>query len=165
MLIQDGIPTKEDLDRVFPPESRLAQGPVAIAECFQEIPCNPCSRACPQKAIQVLPDLNGTPAIDFDRCIGCGLCVAQCPGLAIFLVDMTYGKESALVQLPYEFLPLPEPGQQVLCLNRAGEACGHYPVVKLSGGKKNQTYLVSVAVPKELAMEIRNIRVGGEDHA
>ncbi len=164
MLMQDGIPTQEDLIRVFPPEDRLAKGSVAIAECFQEIPCNPCSRSCPQQAIQVLPDLNGTPVIDFDRCIGCGLCVTQCPGLAIFLVDMAYQNNSALIQLPYEFLPLPQPGQLVMCLDRAGEACGYHPVRKVTGGKKNQTYLVSVEVPKELAMTIRNIRVGGEHH-
>lgn len=165
MLNQDGIPTEEDLQQVFPPESRLVKGPVAIAECFQKIPCNPCSRACPQQAIRVFPDLNGTPIIDFDRCIGCGLCVIQCPGLAIFLVDMTDQKETALVQMPYEFLPLPRPGQNVLCLDRKGAECGYHPVRKVTGGKKNQTYLVSVEVPKELAMKIRNIRVGGGSHA
>ena len=165
MLIQDGIPTREDLSRVLPPESRLAKGAVAIAECFQNIPCNPCSQACPKGAIQVAPDINATPQIDFDRCIGCGICVGQCPGLAIFVVDMTYSEDTALVQLPYEFLPVPQPGQIVQCLDRAGVVQGCYPVVKVSGGKKNQTWLVSVAVPRDLSMEIRNIRVGGEADA
>ncbi len=165
MLIRDGIPTPEDLASVLPPAQRLAKGAVAIAECFQEIPCNPCSRACPKNAITVEPDINAKPKINFDLCIGCGICVAQCPGLAIFVVDMTYGEDTALVQLPYEFLPLPEAGQKVQCLDRAGKVRGQFPVAKVTGGKKNQTYLVSVAVPKELAMEIRNIRVGGEEHA
>ena len=58
MLIQDGIPTSEDLSKVLPPQNRLETGPVAMAECFQKIPCNPCAKACPKKAIHVEPDIN-----------------------------------------------------------------------------------------------------------
>ncbi|WP_434310402.1 NADH-quinone oxidoreductase subunit I [Hominifimenecus sp. rT4P-3] len=165
MLIQDGIPTAEDISQVMPSVNRLFSGPVAIAECFQKIPCNPCVKACPKKAIHVEPDINETPKIDFDSCVGCGICISHCPGLAIFVVDMTYGEDTALLQLPYEFLPLPEAGQFVLCLDRSGQEVGTYPVVKVTmGGKKNKTYVVSLAVPKKLAMEIRNIRPGGDQN-
>ena len=51
MLIQNGIPTAEDLMKVMPSEERLRRGPAAIAECFQCIPCNPCAKACPFGAI------------------------------------------------------------------------------------------------------------------
>lgn len=164
MLIQDGIPTSEDLSKVLPPQNRLETGPVAMAECFQKIPCNPCAKACPKKAIHVEPDINQTPQIDFDQCIGCGICISRCPGLAIFVVDLTYGEDTALVLLPYEFLPLPVKGQSVLCLDRSGREVGRYPVVKVTpGGNKNLTYVISVAVPKSLAMEVRNIRVGGDN--
>ena len=78
MLIQDGIPTSEDLSKVLPPQNRLETGPVAMAECFQKIPCNPCAKACPKKAIHVEPDINQTPQIDFDQCIGCGICQKNC---------------------------------------------------------------------------------------
>ena len=162
MLIQDGIPTREDLAAVMPTEERLARGAVAIAECFQKIPCNPCSKACVKKAIRVEPDINQTPKVDFDVCNGCGVCLARCPGLAIFVVDMTYSETEAVVKLPFEFLPVPQEGQLACGLNRAGEELGWFPVVKvLSGGKKNMTYTISLAVPKELAMEVRNIRAGG----
>ena len=95
-------------------------------------------------------------------CNGCGACIARCPGLAIFVVDMTYSDSEALVRLPFEFLPVPQAGQLAMGLNRSGKELGWFPVVKVvSGGKKNMTYTISLAVPKELAMEVRNIRVGG----
>lgn len=162
MLIKDGIPEKEDLAKVMPSPERLAQGPVAIAECFQNIACNPCTKACVKGAISMEPDINATPCIDTGICNGCGVCIAKCPGLAIFVVDMTYSEDAALVKIPFEFLPVPEPGQLVCGLNRAGEEMGWFPCVKaVSGGKKNMTWVLHLEVPKDLAMEVRNIKVGG----
>ena len=162
MLIQNGIPTAEDILSVTTSEERFAKGAVAIAECFQKIPCNPCTKACVKKAIRVEPDINETPKVDFDICNGCGACIARCPGLAIFVVDKTYSETEALVKLPFEFLPVPKEGQLACGLDRSGKELGWFPVVKvISGGKKNMTYTIGLAVPKELAMEVRNIRVGG----
>lgn len=162
MLIRDGIPTPEDLASVMPSEERLAKGPIAITECFQNIACNPCVAACPQHAISMEPDINATPKVDPDACIGCRVCVARCPGLAIFVVDMTHSEDTALVTLPFEFLPVPEKGQLVCGLNREGMEQGWYPVVRaVSGGKKNMTWMLTLEVPKDKAMEVRNIKVGG----
>ena len=162
MLINDGIPTKEDLAKVCPPAERLASGPVAIAECFQEIPCNPCIMACKQGAISMARDINDLPLVDTKRCNGCGLCISRCPGLAIFVVDKTYSEDMALVKLPFEYVPVPKAGQYAAGLDRSGKERGWFEVIKVtSGGKKNMTYTISLAVPQELAMEIRNIRVGG----
>lgn len=162
MLINDGIPAKEDLAKVYPSEARLAKGPVAIAECFQEIPCNPCVKACNQGAITMPRDINDLPVVDTDKCNGCGLCISRCPGLAIFVVDKTYSADMALVKLPFEYVPVPQAGQYAAGLDRAGKELGWFEVVKVtSGGKKNMTYTISLAVPQELAMEVRNIRVGG----
>ncbi len=162
MLINDGIPTKDDLAQVYPPQARLEQGAVAIVECFQQIPCNPCIKACPQKAINMANDINDLPKVDFDKCNGCSICVSRCPGLAIFVVDMNYSDDMALVKIPFEYVPLPQKGQFATAVNRAGEEMGSFEVVKVtSGGKKNMTYVISLAVPKDMAMEIRNIKVGG----
>ena len=162
MLINTGLPTKEDLAQVTPSEERFAKGPVAIVECFQEIPCNPCVEACKSKAILPLKDINDIPKMDFEKCNGCGLCIIQCPGLAIFVVDKTYSESHAVVRLPYEFIPVPEKGQQACGLNRAGKERGWFEVVKVvSGGPENKTTTVWLAVPKELAMEVRGLKVRG----
>ena len=162
MLIRDGIPTAEDLAKVLPSEERLAKGPIAITECFQQIACNPCVAACPHHAISMEPDINATPKVDPDKCIGCRLCVSQCPGLAIFVVDMTQSEDTAAVTFPFEYIPVPEKGQLACGLNRAGEELGWFPVLRaVSGGKKNMTYMITLEVPKELAMEVRNIKAGG----
>lgn len=160
MLIKDGIPTAEDLASVMPSKERLAKGPVAITECFQEIACNPCVAACPHHAISMEPDINATPKVDPDKCVGCRLCVSRCPGLAIFVVDMTASENTAFVTIPYEFLPVPEKDQMVTGLSRTGEPLGTFPVRRAaSGGKKNMTWMITLEVPKDLAMEVRNIRV------
>jgi Dissimilatory sulfite reductase (desulfoviridin), alpha and beta subunits len=65
----------------------------------------PCSFSCKQGAI-TKSSTSVTPKIDYDKCIGCMECVAQCPGLAIF----GYRKDRNQVFLPLEF-NLPEGGQ------------------------------------------------------
>jgi len=165
MLNKTGIPTADDLNKVYPSEERMLKGPVAIIECFQKIPCNPCTEACKQGAILPMKDINDIPQMEFDKCNGCGVCISRCPGLAIFIVDRSYSPKEAIVRIPYEFVPLPEVGQKVSCLNRAGEEVGKFEVKKVqSGGKKNMTYTVWLVVPQELAMEVRNIRLGGVTH-
>ena len=160
MLINDGIPEKEDLASVTPSEERFAKGPVAIVECFQEIPCNPCVKACKRGAILMHRDINDLPVVDTGKCNGCGLCISFCPGLAIFVIDKTYSEKHALVKLPYEYVPVPQAGQSVTALGRAGEELGSFEVIKItSGGSINKTYTVSLAVPRELVMEVRGIKV------
>ena len=162
MLVETGIATKEDLASRTPADERFAKGPVVVVECFQEIPCNPCVDACKFGAITKPNDINDLPVVDFDKCNGCGLCVAECPGLAIFIVDKTYSETHSVVRMPYEFIPVPGKGQLVYGLDRAGEERGRFEVVRvMSGGAKNMTYIISLAVPHELAMEIRSIKIGG----
>lgn len=67
-------------------------------------------------------------------------------------------EEKALVTLPYEFLPLPEKGDEVKALDREGKEAGK-AIVRRVIKKKDKTCLVTVEVDKELAMVARNIRV------
>ena len=158
MLINDGIPTKEDLTKVTPSKERFAQGPVAVVECFQKIPCNPCVKACKRGAITMPQDINDLPSLNTELCNGCGICISYCPGLAIFVIDKTWSEDRALVKLPYEYVPIPQPGQFVTGQDRAGKELGTFEVIKItSGGKKNMTRTISLAVPQDLAMEIRGI--------
>lgn len=160
MLPVDGIPTPEDIMAKAPPPERLARGPVVMVECFQQIPCDPCTYACPRQAILPMKDINEIPRVDYEKCNGCGQCIAVCPGLALFVVDLTYSEGEALVKLPYEFLPLPAEGEVVAGVNRAGEEVCSARVVKVVATEKmDKTAVIWLAVPKNMAMEVRHLKV------
>jgi len=154
-----GYITLEELKALglVPPEERLRKGPVAILECPEEIPCNICVDACPAKAIE-MDGICGIPRVRWDRCIGCATCVAMCPGLAAFVVDLSRAHEGrAYVYLPHEFLPRPQPGDVVKLLDRSGQIVGEGRVVEVR--EWNRTLVVKVEVPPDLAMEVRAIWV------
>jgi len=161
-LRSTGVPDDNTLAEVYPSRERLGKGAVAVLECFQNIPCNPCATCCPRQAIKAFADLNDLPVIDWDKCNGCAICVANCPGLAIFVIDENYSPTEALLKLPYEFVPLPRAGDTVQALNRAGEAIGAGRVVRVQNPPSfDRTAVVHIAVPKELAREVRFFSLGG----
>ena len=145
-----GVLTEDDLN--IPTEEQLRRG-VAIIECIQEIPCNPCVDVCPTKAVS-MQDINAPPHVDFDACIGCAQCVAICPGLACFVVKLE--DDNALVTLPYEMLPIPEEGDLVAALNRSGEKIGEAVIKKIKTGN---TLVITIEVEPNLAMQVRAIEV------
>ncbi len=154
----NGVPAKEELQKVIPSQEILNKKAVVIIECFQNIPCDPCAHACPYDAILPFTDINNLPLVDYDKCIGCGLCISSCPGLAIFVIDMNYSSEKALIKIPYEILPLPKKDQIVAGLDREGNKVADVIVQKINK-TKNKTSVISIIVPKRLAMTIRNIKV------
>ncbi|MBU7019890.1 MAG: 4Fe-4S dicluster domain-containing protein [Theionarchaea archaeon] len=147
-----GTLTESQLKEITPE----LKGKIAIVECVEDIPCDPCVNACPSDAL-VMDSLVGKPRLVAEKCGGCGACVAECPGLAIFVVDFDYSQDKAVVMLPYEFVPLPEKGETVDLLDREGTSCGKGEIVKVRV-HKNKTAVLSVLVPKELAMRVRNVR-------
>jgi Fe-S-cluster-containing hydrogenase component 2 len=161
MLVSTGVPSQEDIEKVFPDSVRLSRGAVAVIECFQDIPCNPCYTACNRNAIKEFQDINDLPTIDHGLCNGCGLCISKCPGLAIMVVDMTYSDHEALLKIPYEFIPLPSEGTIVKGLDRYGEYVSDVTVIKVLHTKAlDRTPIVSIAIPKEYIHTIRNIGMG-----
>lgn len=140
-------------DLLLPSKKQLEKG-VAIAECIQEIPCNPCVDSCPVNAIS-MKDINAPPVVDYDRCIACTKCVGICPGLAIFVIKQT--GDNALVTLPYEMIPVPEKLQTVDVLNRKGEKIDTGMVKKIV--YQGKTAVVTIEVKKEHIMHARNIKV------
>ena len=64
----------------LPSDERQQKGPVAVIECIQEIPCNPCVGACQFDAIHVNDNI---ALIDPHKCTLCGECVKVCPTNAI----------------------------------------------------------------------------------
>jgi Fe-S-cluster-containing hydrogenase component 2 len=140
-------------DFQVPSKKQLEKG-VAILECVQEIPCNPCVDSCPVHAIS-MKDINAPPMNDFEKCIGCTKCVGICPGLAIFVVKVK--ENTAWVTLPYEFIPVPQVGAIVKALDRTGAARGNALVKKVI--KQGKTMVITIEITSDLAMDIRNIKV------
>ena len=160
-IIYDGYPSMDEIKEAngWPDEERFAKGPVAVVECVQQIPCNPCESACPLHAIHIGEPITNTPQVDREKCIGCGMCVAACPGLAIFLVDKSYSETEATVSFPFEYDPLPEKGAEIDALSRAGEYVCKGRVIKVMNPKKNDhTPVVTIAIPKEHADTVRTMR-------
>lgn len=154
---ETGVIELSELEQLglLPPRERLEKGPVAVLECPEEIPCNICVPYCPTKAIS-MDSIIALPRVDWNKCTGCGVCVAVCPGLAAFVVDLSK-KEADYVTLPHEMLPVPRVGDKVELLNRYGEPVGVGTVVRV--WERNKTYVVTVQVPKGLGMEVRAIWV------
>lgn len=146
-----GVLSIKDLQ--MPTKKQLEKG-VAILECVQEIPCDPCVDSCPVHAIS-MKDINAPPVNDFERCIGCTKCVGVCPGLAIFVVKVKDDK--AWITLPFEFVPAPKTGDIVDALDREGQMRGKATVTKVN--KQGKTMVVTIETESRLAMDIRNIRV------
>ena len=136
------------------PDLKYLKKGVAVIECIQHIPCNPCVESCPFKAIS-MQDINDLPVVDFDICIGCGKCIGICPGLAIFLVKIKDKK--SLISLPYEFIPVPNVGDKVIALDREGIDKGSALVKRVV--KSGKTSVITIEVDESLAMEVRNIKV------
>jgi Fe-S-cluster-containing hydrogenase component 2 len=163
LLFNSGVLTDERPGAVRPPRKQweTQKAGLVIVECPQRIPCNPCATSCPTGAILPFSDINDTPLIDYKKCRGCAICVAACPGLACFVVDLTFSEDRALYKLPYEMLPLPSKGDAVACLGREGDILARGTVEAVVEPKRDRTYVVHVSAPKEFANGIRGIRAGG----
>ena len=162
-----GIPSQEELRASpgTPSMERIENGPVAYIECVQDIPCNPCEEACPFGAIRVGLPITNLPELDEEKCTGCGLCIASCPGLAIVTIHKHYTESTALMTFPYEYLPLPEKGENVPCGDKQGSFVTEGKVVNVKCPKSHDcTTVVSVEVPKEYCLEIRTICRRKERH-
>ena len=156
-----GAPSLEELKVAgrFPSEEERMKGPLAVIECIEEIPCNPCESACPQDAIHVGVPITNLPAIDYDKCIGCGICIACCPGLAICVRDYTYSSSEATISFPYEYLPIPEKGQAVKMVDRQGQVVCDGIILRVNNAPANHSTAVVTAVfPKEYYEQVISIR-------
>lgn len=156
-----GIPSAQELANCpgRPGEERMKKGRVACVECVQEIPCNPCEGICPFHAITVGDQITNLPHLDEDKCTGCGLCVANCPGLAIFLVDKSLPDGEGTVDFPFEYLPLPEKGDVVDAVNRGGEVVCKGTVMAVTKVKSyGGTAVVRLKVPMEYVDEVRSMK-------
>ena len=160
ILFNSGILTGEREGAVLPPREywEKKKGGLVVVECPQRIPCNPCHTSCPTAAILPFADINDTPKIDYSKCTGCALCVASCPGLACFVIDLAFSPDLALFKIPYEMLPLPRKGDKVHCLDREGRPVAEGTVENVTQPRNDRTYVVHVSAPKDLVGSFRAIR-------
>ena len=159
-VTEDGIADIPKLraDGLYPSDERIAAGPVAVFECMQRIPCDPCEKACPNGCIHIGEDITAIPTREGD-CNGCGLCVPSCPGLCIFVLDGSYSDTEATVTMPYEFLPLPVAGERVEALDRRGESVCEGTVVRVrKAGATESCRALTVAIPKQFLHDVRHAR-------
>jgi Fe-S-cluster-containing hydrogenase component 2 len=154
VFLKTGVPTEKDLEKVTPPQEYLEKGCV-ILECFQRIPCDPCKDICPKGAIKIEENVNNLPIVDYSKCNGCGICIAGCPGLAIFVVNQRKG----IVKLPYERKPLPKKNEKVKGIGRDGRVICETEVVDVTlTPKQNKTAIITIKVEKKFVMKVREIR-------
>uniref|UniRef100_A0A7V4E2J2 4Fe-4S dicluster domain-containing protein n=1 Tax=candidate division WOR-3 bacterium TaxID=2052148 RepID=A0A7V4E2J2_UNCW3 len=143
-----------------PSKERLKKGPLVIIECPEKIPCNPCVNACPQKAIIIEDSLVEIPKVNYQKCIGCLLCIPQCPGLAIFGIYYNYSAKESLVSLPYEFLPRPKKGDVVWGVDKDGKRVIKVIVERvIENPKFNRCAIIQVRVNKKHFDKIRMIKL------
>ncbi|TVP94718.1 MAG: 4Fe-4S ferredoxin [Acholeplasmatales bacterium] len=157
MIEKTGVPTRQDVLEQFPERIVLVK-PKAIIECYKEIPCNPCSTSCPFDAIHIPEDINIRPVIDFDACTGCGICVYQCPGLAITVMQVKADK--VIMKIPYEFTPLPQVGAQRNVLDRTGSVITKGTILKVQTSPvQEKTALIHIEIDSAFLYDAITIEV------
>lgn len=157
-----GVLTEKRLIRLpgFPGNDFLGKRTIAILECDQEIPCNPCEDICPNDAISVGRPITNLPSIDPSKCTGCLRCIRVCPGLCIFLVCRDYTDDTSLIYLPYELLPIPKKGEEVDVLDRYGrQVCTGRIEKIIRKDKKYRTAIIAMEVPEKYHMASRHFRI------
>jgi heterodisulfide reductase subunit A-like polyferredoxin/coenzyme F420-reducing hydrogenase delta subunit/bacterioferritin-associated ferredoxin len=133
-----------------------------LIRCVQEIPCDPCTEACPHKLISMpgsilsLPEFNG-------ECQACGRCVLACPGLAIQLVINDYDPkgEKALIMMPFEFSDdVAPPGTEIATTDIVGNVVGKGRVVAIRKREdQDRRRLLLVEVPMDDKLRVAGFRI------
>jgi Fe-S-cluster-containing hydrogenase component 2 len=159
-----GINSNQFLDELkkstgFPSEKRMKVGAVAVIECVQEIPCDVCGYICPNEAIEI-NSIKDLPKLIEEKCIGCGLCIPFCPGLAIFQIDTTFSESEVLISFPYEFIPLPKVGSTIEATDRLGKTITNGRVIKVTlNSEFDKTAIITISVPKKFYNVVRGIKI------
>lgn len=177
ILKEIGIKTEEDLKKLQkyseimkakpPPPvdidfSHKEEGIFPVFYCNQEIPCNPCTTVCPNEQIETIDDLiTQLPYFKDDQeCIGCGKCVAVCPGLAVVLKDYRKDKKNPFITFPLELTANKLEKDHKIIVVSNDQELGEFKVHRARILKEfPKTQLITVKLPSEIAKQAVAIKL------
>ena len=114
--------------------------------------------ACKFGAITVGDLITNLPVLDESKCVGCGVCLTKCPGLAIFVVDKSKGVATVSFSRS-NTCPCRKKAHTVKAVDRAGQYVCDAKVVRINNAKANDcTPIVTIEVPKEVSDDVRSMR-------
>ncbi|MBY8985924.1 MAG: FAD-dependent oxidoreductase [Candidatus Lokiarchaeota archaeon] len=138
------------------------EGIYPVFYCSQEIPCNPCTSVCDQDQINTVDNLiTQLPYFKGEQdCIGCGKCVAVCPGLAVVLLDYRKNNKNPLVTFPLELIDRKlEKGQKINVVSNDQEL-GEFEVYRSRILQEYpKTQLITVKLPSNVAQKAVGIKL------
>ena len=138
------------------------EGIYPVFYCNQEIPCNPCTSVCPNEQIETVNDLiTQLPYFKGEEeCIGCGKCVAVCPGLAVVLRDYRKDKVNPLITFPLELsTDRLEKNQKVIVVSNDQEL-GEFEIYRTRILKEfPKTQLITIRIPSNIAKQAVAIKL------
>jgi sarcosine oxidase subunit alpha len=170
-VIEEDIAKLEDFADIMkkkppmPSESKLPEkeeGIFPLFHCTQEIPCNPCTAVCPQEQIKTEDDLiTSLPYfMDEKECIGCGKCVAVCPGLAVTLVDYRKDKNYPFVTFPLELSESRLQKETSIFVVSNDSVLGEFEISRVRVLKEfPKTQLITVKLPKTIAKQAVGLKL------
>jgi NADPH-dependent 2,4-dienoyl-CoA reductase/sulfur reductase-like enzyme/Fe-S-cluster-containing hydrogenase component 2/bacterioferritin-associated ferredoxin len=133
-----------------------------VIRCVQEIPCNPCTDACPHDLIKMPGSILTRPEFQ-GVCDGCAQCVSVCPGLAINLVNNDYDPtgEKSLLTLPFEFEDEMIPfDRDVTTTDMEGNVVGTGRVIAVrKRDDQDRRKLLMVEVPEAEKLKVAGFRI------
>jgi formate hydrogenlyase subunit 6/NADH:ubiquinone oxidoreductase subunit I len=65
----------------------LVKKPVILNQAIHNLIKKPATEKYPAEKAKVAEGFRGEPALNYDLCIGCGLCSKECPSQAIVMVE------------------------------------------------------------------------------
>ncbi|MFX1379012.1 MAG: FAD-dependent oxidoreductase [Promethearchaeota archaeon] len=140
------------------------EGIYPVFYCNQEIPCNPCTTVCEQEQIETIDGLiTKLPYFKGEKdCIGCGKCVAVCPGLAVVLIDYRKDSDNPYVTFPFELTESKLEKEQEVIVVSNKEELGKFKIHRARILKDfPKTQLITIKMPSEVAKKAVAIKVSG----
>lgn len=138
------------------PKKTLRTTAVASLECFENIQCDVCEKACPESAIHI--QRKGAVTEKFlieSKCIGCGICVQACPSDAVVMVREKESSHHAWLSVKGTSVSNPVQGEPLSLVNRRNESLGSCRVSKLPSANNP---CVEIEVASHLLWDGRGVR-------